>query len=125
MLDGITFGSAGGIVSNGHGEPEAVAELGLQFGFPGAGTATVAAASIGEDEQLAAAAVAVSAVALPPAGDGVGGKGCRVMGDAYEDRAAKVKQEKSTAERKVQFLNFSIGEALDKPAKPAPANAAK
>ena len=80
MLNGIPFGSAGGIVRNGHGESEAVAELGLQFGFPGAGAATVAAASIGEDEQLAAAAVADSAVALPPAGDGVGGKGCRVMG---------------------------------------------
>ncbi len=88
MLNGIPFGSAGGIVRNGHGESEAVAELGLQFGFPGAGAATVAAASIGEDEQLAAAAVADSAVALPPAGDGVGGKGCRVMGDAYEDRTS-------------------------------------
>ena len=88
MLDWIPFGSAGGIVGNGHGEPEAVAELGLQFGFPGTGTATVAAACIGEDEQLAAAVVAVSAVALPPAGDGVGGKGCRVMGDAYEDCAS-------------------------------------
>ncbi len=88
VLDGIPFGSAGGIVSNGHSEPKAVAELGLKFGFPGAGTATVAAAGIGKDEQLPAAAVAVSAVALPPAGDGVGGKGCRVMRDAYEDRAS-------------------------------------
>jgi hypothetical protein len=48
--------------------------LGLQFGFPGAGTATVTAAGVGQDEQLPAAAVAVRAVALPPAGDGVGGK---------------------------------------------------
>ena len=88
MLDGIPFGSAGGVVRNCHGEPEGVAEQALQFGFPGAGAATVATASIGEDEQLAAAAVAVSAVALPPVGDGVGGKGCRVMGDAYEDRAS-------------------------------------
>ena len=88
MLNGIPFGSAGGIVRNGYCESKAVAELALQFGFPGAGTATVAAASIGEDEQLAAAAVADGAVALPPAGDGVGGKGCRVMGDAYEDRTS-------------------------------------
>ena len=43
VLDGIPFGSAGRIVSNGHSEPKAVAELGLKFGFPGAGTATVAA----------------------------------------------------------------------------------
>jgi hypothetical protein len=54
----------------------------------GAGTATVAAAGIGQDEQLPAAAVAVRAVALPPAGDGVGGKGCRVVRDTYEDRAS-------------------------------------
>ena len=43
---------------------------------------------VGKDEQLPAAAVAVSAVALPAVGDGVGGEGCRVMRDAYEDRAA-------------------------------------
>ena len=75
-------------MSNGYCEPKAVAELALQFGFPGAGTATVAAAGIGKDEQLPAAMVAVRAVALPPAGDGVGGEGCRVMRDAYEDRAS-------------------------------------
>ena len=79
MLDRIPFGSTGGVVSNGYGEPKAVAELGLQFGFPGTRTAAVAAAGIGQDEQLPAAAVAVRAVALPPAGDGVGGKGCRVL----------------------------------------------
>ena len=52
VLDGIPFGSAGGVMGNGYCEPKAVAELGLQFGFPGAGTATVAAAGIGKDEQL-------------------------------------------------------------------------
>src|SRR6516225_6096572 len=87
VLDGIPFGSAGGVMSNGDGEPKSIAELALKFGFPGAGTAAVAAASIGQDEQLPAAMVAISAVALPPAGDGVGGEGCRVMRDSYEDRA--------------------------------------
>ena len=88
MLDGIPFGSAGGVVSNGYCKPKAVAELGLKFGLPGAGTATVTTAGIGQDEQLPAATVAISAVALPPAGDGVGGKGCRVVRDTYEDRAS-------------------------------------
>src|SRR5664279_1012483 len=88
VLDGIPFGSARGVVSNGYCEPKAVAELTLQFGFPGPGTATVTAAGIGQDEQLPAAAVAVRAVALPPAGDGVGGKGCRVVRDTHEDRAS-------------------------------------
>ena len=68
MLDGIPFGTAGGIVSNGHCESKAVAEFGLQFGFPGTGAATVAAAGIiGKDEQLLAARVAVGAIVLPPA----------------------------------------------------------
>ena len=88
MLDGIPFGSARGVVSNCYCEPKAVAELGLQFGFPCGGAATVTAAGIGQDEQLPAAAVAVRAVALPPAGDGVGGKCCRVVRDTYEDRAS-------------------------------------
>jgi len=88
VLDGIPFGSAGGVVSNGYCKPKAVAELGLKFGLPGAGTATVTTAGIGQDEQLPAATVAISAVALPPAGDGVRGKGGGVMRDAYEDRAS-------------------------------------
>src|SRR6185369_11347635 len=88
VLDGIPFGSARGVVSNGYCEAKAVAELGLQFGFPGTGTATITAAGIGQDKQLPTAVVAVRAVALPPAGDGVGGKGCRVVRDTYEDRAS-------------------------------------
>src|ERR1041385_4720324 len=59
VLDGIPLGSAGGVMSNGDGEPKAVAELVLKLGFPGAGTATVAAAGIGEDKQLSAAMVAI------------------------------------------------------------------
>ena len=88
MFDGIPFGRARGVMSNGYGEPKAVAELALKFGFPGAGAATVAAAGIGKDEQLPAATVAISAVALPPTGDGVDGEGCCVMRDAYENRAS-------------------------------------
>jgi len=85
VLDGIPFGSAGGVVGNGYCEPKAVAELALKLGFPSASTAAVAAAGIGEDEQLSAAMVAISAVALPPTGDRVGGEGGRVMRDAYEE----------------------------------------
>lgn len=88
MLDGVPFGSAGGVMSNGYGEPKGVAELALQFGFPGAGTTAVAAAGVGQDQQLATAMVAATAVALPPTGDGVDGEGGRVMRGAYEDRAS-------------------------------------
>jgi len=88
VLDGIPFGSAGGVVGNGYCEPKAVAELGLQFGFPGASPAAVAAASIGEDEQLPAAMVAIRAVALPPAGDGVRGESGGGVRDPHTDRAS-------------------------------------
>ena len=33
VLDGIPFGSAGGVMSNGDGEPKTVAEVALKFGF--------------------------------------------------------------------------------------------
>src|ERR1035437_3197632 len=75
-------------MSNGYGEPKAVAELALKFGFPGAGTAAVAAAGIGEDEQMPAATVAIRAVALPPTGDGVGGQGSRGARGAHDNRAS-------------------------------------
>src|SRR5690348_934721 len=52
VLDGIPFGSPGRVMSHGYGEPKGVAELALQFGFPGAGTAAVAAAGVGQDQQL-------------------------------------------------------------------------
>ena len=74
VLDGIPFGCASGVVSNGNREAKTVAELALQFGFPSTGTATVTAAGIGKDEQLATAMVAIRAVALPPVGDGVAAK---------------------------------------------------
>lgn len=38
---------------------------------------------------------------------------------------AKMKQAKSNAERKTQYLNFKIGEELEKPAQVTPSNAAK
>lgn len=88
VLDGIPFGSAGGVVGNSYCQAKAVAELALKLGFPGARTATVAATGVGKDEQLPAAMVATSTVALPPTGDRVGGKGCRVMRDPYIDRAS-------------------------------------
>jgi len=53
MLDGILFGSAGGIVGNGHGQGKGVSQLGLEFGFPGVTAAAVAAAGVGQNEQLA------------------------------------------------------------------------
>ena len=53
MLDGIPFGSTGGIVGHGYGQGKGVGQLELELGFPGITAATVAAAGIGQNEQLA------------------------------------------------------------------------
>ena len=53
MLDGIPFGSTGGVVSHSYGQGKGVDQLGLKLGFPGMTAATVAAAGIGQNEQLA------------------------------------------------------------------------
>lgn len=52
MLNGIPFGSPGGIGSDGEGEMESVGELTWPLGFPGATATTLAAASIGQNEEL-------------------------------------------------------------------------
>ena len=58
MLDGIPFGSAGGIVGNGHSQGKGVRQLGLELGFPGMTAATVATAGISQNEQLAGTVIA-------------------------------------------------------------------
>ena len=53
MLDGVPFGSTGGIVGHGYGQGKGVGQLRLELGFPGVTAATVATAGIGQNEQLA------------------------------------------------------------------------
>src|SRR5664279_809650 len=88
MLDGIPFGSAGGIVCDRYREAECVAHLRLKFGLPDPGTATVAAARVGQDQQLGNPAPATRSFGFPPGGDGVGGEGCGIVRDADADGAA-------------------------------------
>jgi hypothetical protein len=88
VLDGIPFGSAGRIVSDGDREAEAIAQLTLEFDLPGPGSATIAAAGVGQEQKLGRAAVAAGSFAFSPSGDGVGGEGRRVVGDADADGAA-------------------------------------
>jgi hypothetical protein len=47
MLDGILFGSAGGIAGNGHSQGKGISQLRLQLGVRSVTAATVAAAGIG------------------------------------------------------------------------------
>ena len=50
MLDGVPFGSAGGIVGDGYGQGKGVGQLGLEFDFPGMTAATVATAGISQED---------------------------------------------------------------------------
>jgi hypothetical protein len=67
---------------------ERVGQLGLKLGFPGVAAIAVTAAGVGQNEKLARAGVAVEAFLLPPMGDGMSGKGGRVVGDTHDEGAA-------------------------------------
>jgi len=91
MLDGIPFGGAGGIVSDGNGEAEGIAQLSLDFGLPGPGSAAIAATGVRQDQQLGNTAPTTRPFAFPPGGDGMGGEGWRIVRDADADSAAVVR----------------------------------
>src|SRR5713226_2985826 len=82
MLDGIPFGSAGGIVGDGHSQGKGVRQLGLKLGFPSMTAATVATAGISQNEQLAGSAIAGGTFLVPPMSDGMSGKGGGIVGNA-------------------------------------------
>src|ERR1019366_2518347 len=90
MLDGIPFGSSSRVVSDGDGDAKLVTQLGLEFCFPGPGTAIVAATRVGKNQEFGSSAMETSPLMFPPGGDGVGGEGRRVVRDANADRSAVV-----------------------------------
>ena len=90
MLDGIPFGGPGGIVSDRDSKAEWIAQLCLNFGLPGPGTATVAAARVGQNQQFGDTSPATRSFAFPPGGDGMTGEGWRIVRDAYADGTAVV-----------------------------------
>ena len=85
MLDGVPFGSAGGIVGDGYGQGKGVGQLGLEFGLPGMTAASVATAGIRQNEQLAGTGIASGTFLVPPMSDGMSGKGGSVMGNANDE----------------------------------------
>jgi hypothetical protein len=58
VLDGVPFGSTGGVVGDGESEAVGIGQLRLEFCFPSAATITVTAAGIAEDEKLSRARIA-------------------------------------------------------------------
>lgn len=51
MFDGVPFGCAGWIMTNRHGQTQAIRDLVLQMIFPGSGYGAVTTAAIGLDQQ--------------------------------------------------------------------------
>ena len=88
MLNGIPLGSSGGIVSDSNIEVKGVGELGLDFRFPGAATATIAATGIGENKKLTRAGILAGTLTLPPVGDSVSGESRSVVRDADDNGTA-------------------------------------
>jgi len=88
VLDGIPFGSAGGVVSDCYCESKKLLQSWAWSSVFQAPVRQLLLPPVSARmSNFPAAAVAISAVALPPVGDGVRGEGGGVMRDAYEDRA--------------------------------------
>src|ERR1035437_5194659 len=90
MLDGIPFGSSSRVVSDGDGDAKLVTQLGLEFCFPGPGTAIVAATRVGKNQEFGRSAMETSPLIFQPGDDRVGGEGSCVVGDTNAARAAVV-----------------------------------
>ena len=87
MLDGIPFGGARGIVTDGDRELIAVDQLLLESPLPGPRLITITPTAIGQNEQMRVRAVAALSLAAPPVADGLDGKLRSVVGRADIDRA--------------------------------------
>src|SRR5438132_346107 len=68
VLDGIPFGGAGRVVSDGDGDAKGIADLSLKFDLPSPGSATVAAAGVGQNQKLGCAAITTRPFPSPPGG---------------------------------------------------------
>ena len=88
MLDGIPLGGAGGIMTDGDEQPEAVREFFLQRMLPEIGVGPVAAAVVGEDEQARGVGIALASLPPPPLANRLGGERRSVAGGADVDAAA-------------------------------------
>ena len=73
-LNRVVLGGAGGIVGNGDGKSELIAEALLDLVLPGATCGGIAAPGVGQDQQLLRVGVALTAFTLPPATDGMEAK---------------------------------------------------
>ena len=75
-------------MSDGDLQLEAIGELGLEFGLPGARAGAITTARVGQDEQVPGARILNEPFVVPPVSDGMSGKGRGVVRDANGNRAA-------------------------------------
>ena len=90
VLDGIPFGSPGGIMRDRSGDAKRVAQPSLDFGFPGPRATSVTTARIRQNQNLGSTAMAAQSLAFPPGSDGMGGEGRSIVRDADAYGAAVV-----------------------------------
>lgn len=88
MFDGIPFRGACWVMGDCYGEAVRVGQLGLYFGFPGAGAAAIAAAAVGQNQELTRVWIAEGSFLSPPMSDGMHGESRSVVRDANEKGAA-------------------------------------
>jgi len=88
VLDGIPFGGAGRIVTDGDRELVTVDQLLLESPLPEATLITIAPAAIGQNEQMRVRRVEALGFAAPPVADRLDGKLRGVVSGTDIDRAA-------------------------------------
>ena len=81
VFDGIPLGSTGGIVGDGDFQSKRVAELRLDFSFPGKESAAITASSVSKDKELFGTGKARQPFLPPPTGDRMDGEGGSVVGE--------------------------------------------
>src|SRR5712691_7449386 len=87
MLDRVPFRAARRIMTHGHGQAGAIADLNLESFLPGSNSTAIAAASVGQQQQVIGSWEAHLAFDMPPGGDGIDGERRRVAGGADTDEA--------------------------------------
>jgi hypothetical protein len=87
MLNRIPFRTPGGIMTHGHAQSVAIAELLLQVEFKAARAYSITASGIGQDQEPFGARKALSPLLFLPAGQRGHGKLRRIGGAARVDRA--------------------------------------
>src|SRR5215471_17325867 len=123
MLNRIPLRASCRVMTHGHGQGEAIADLDLQSLLPGSSLTTIAATRVGQQQKMIRSCEPVFAFSLPPSRNGVGGERWRVARGANPDESAIVRDvihavRDGTAERVVRVVMHVDGCRLSRPGLP-------